>query len=104
MNHMEFTYIKKTYNVPACTGRRVKVYGKPGTIVKDCGHHLGVNFDEDKPSRVSRAHPVDGVEYLTEIVKPRKVGRSAKRYQEWLNADTGHSFANWIGADRKARR
>jgi len=103
MNHMEFNYIRKTYNVPACTGRRVKVYGKLGTIVRDCGHHLGVNFDEDKPSRVCRVHPTSEVEYLEKIVTPRRISRSAKRYQEWLNADTGHSFANWIGAERRSR-
>ena len=104
MNHMEFTYIRKTYGVPACTGRRVKVYGKPGTIVKDCGHHLGINFDDDKPSRFKSAHPVDGVEYMDEIVKPRPIGRSAQRYLDWLDADSGQSFAEWIGVNRQARR
>ena len=50
----DFDYINKTYGVNACIGRRVIVYGDPGTIIKDCGHHLGVNFDNRKPGHVSR--------------------------------------------------
>jgi len=26
-----------------------------------------------------------------------KLSRAKRRYQEWLRADTGHSFADWIG-------
>lgn len=100
----DFDYVRTAYGVPACIGRRVKVYGKLGTVVQDCGNYIGVNFDTDKPSLVKRAHPTSEVEYLDEIVAPRKPTRSAKRYQEWLHADTGHSFADWIGAYRKLSR
>lgn len=95
-----FDYINKTYGVNACIGRRVIVYGEPGTIIKDCGRHLGVNFDNQKPGHVSRCHPTSEVQYLDEIVKPRKMTAGQRRYRDWLEADTGHSFANWIGAGR----
>lgn len=61
---MEFNYVKKYYNVPACLGRIVKVDGKSGVIVKDCGHYIGVNFDDDKPGFISNCHPTWNVEYL----------------------------------------
>lgn len=63
---MSFYYIKQYYKVPAEIGRRVRVYGKLGTIVEDRGHYIGVNFDEDKPGVVRNAHPTDGVEYLAD--------------------------------------
>ena len=95
-----FGYINKTYGVNACIGRRVIVYGKSGTIIKDCGNHLGVNFDNQKPGKVSRCHPTSEVVYLDEIRKPRKMTASQRRYRDWIEADTGHSFSNWIGAGR----
>lgn len=95
-----FDYINKTYGVNACIGRRVTVYGDTGTIVSDKGHHLGVNFDKDKPQRVLSCHPTSEVVYHDEVVKPRKVGRSARRYQEWLNSDCGYSFAKWLGINK----
>jgi len=49
-----FEYIKDNYHVPAQIGRRVIVYGKPGIIIEDRGHHLGVNFDEDRPGGIPR--------------------------------------------------
>ena len=99
----DFDYINKTYGVNACIGRRVIVYGDPGTIIKDCGHHLGVNFDNRKPGHVSRCHPTSEVQYLDEIVKPRKMTASQRRYQEYLDADSGQSFSEWIGAYRKLK-
>jgi hypothetical protein len=32
---------------------------------------------------------------------PPKLTRSQKRYREWLNADCGGTFAEWIGTGRK---
>lgn len=93
----DFEYIRTHYNVPACIGRRVIVYGKPGTIVADRGHYIGVNFDSDKPSLVRSAHPTSEVVYLEEFKAPRKLSRSARRYQEYLNDDSGYSFAEWLG-------
>ncbi|MEY2151150.1 hypothetical protein AB7849_09545 [Rhodanobacter sp. 115] len=33
-----------------------------------------------------------------------KLTRSQRRYQEWLDADCGCSFAEWIGVPRSGRR
>ena len=92
-----FDYIIRSYGVPACIGRRVTVGGKPGTIVEDMGHHIGVNFDCDKPGRSMPAHPTSDVIYHDEIVKPRRMSRSAQRYQEFLNCDFGQTFREWLG-------
>ncbi|MGH8156613.1 MAG: hypothetical protein ACREPQ_00705 [Rhodanobacter sp.] len=35
---------------------------------------------------------------------PKKLTRSKRRYQEWLDADPGYSFAEWIGVPRSGRR
>lgn len=99
----EFDYINKTYGVNACIGRRVIVYGEPGTIIKDCGNHLGVNFDNRKPGHVSRCHPTSEVQYLDEFRAPRKMTAGQRRYQEYLDADSGQSFSEWIGAYRKLK-
>lgn len=96
-----FDYINKTYGVNACIGRRVIVYGMSGTIIKDCGHYIGVNFDNEKPGRVGRCHPTSEVVYLDEFRAPRKMTASQRRYREWLDADTGWPFSDWIGAYRK---
>lgn len=97
-----FDYIIRTYNVPARIGRRVTVYGKAATITADRGHYIGITYDTDKPSIIRNAHPVDGVVYLDEVVKPRKPSRSARRYQEFLECDFGQSFAEWLGIRRGA--
>lgn len=91
-----FNYVIRTYNVPACIGRRVVVNGKPGTIIEDRGHHIGVNFDADKPGLSKPCHPTWEVQYLGEIVKPRKASRGAQRYQEYLRDDSGWSFLEWL--------
>lgn len=61
---MNCEYVRQHYHVPACIGRRVMVYGKPGIIAEDRGHYIGVNLDTDKPSAVNNYHPTDEVEYL----------------------------------------
>ena len=97
-----FDYITRTYNVPARIGRRVTVYGKPATITADRGHYIGITYDTDKPSMIRNAHPVDGVVYLDEVVKPRKPSRSARRYMEYLRSEVNESFAEWLGIRRGA--
>lgn len=99
-----FDYINKTYGVNARIGLRVVVYGKPGTIVEDCGCHLGVNFDNQKPGQVSRCHPTSEVVYSDEIVKPRKPTASQRRYQEYLRDDSGYSFKAWLGIRGKTAK
>ena len=97
---MNFEYVNQYYGVPACIGRLVKVYGKPGIIIEDRGNYIGVNFDNDKPGHVLNAHPVDGVEYLG-IGKPRKMTRSQQRYRDYIDSEFGYSFADWLGIKPK---
>lgn len=59
---MSCEYAQRYYKVPACIGRRVVVNGRAGIIAEDCGHHLGVNFDDDKPGQISHCHPTWRVE------------------------------------------
>ena len=80
---MNFEYVKEQYGVPAETGRRVTVYGKPGIIVEDRGHYIGVNFDADKPGVIKNAHPTSEVQYHG-IGKIRKASRWAARYDRYL--------------------
>ena len=92
---MSCEYIKQAYKVPAEIGRRVLVYGKPGIITADRGHYIGVTLDTDKPGRVSNYHPTDGVEYL-EMGAVRKLTRSQQNYRNFLDADCGFSFSEWM--------
>lgn len=92
-------YAKDTYKVPADIGRRVTVDGKPGIIAADRGNYIGVNFDDCKPGDIRNCHPTWKVEYL-EMGTIRKMTRSQRRYQEYLNSESSLSFAEWIGAVR----
>lgn len=85
-------YVRDYYGVPAEIGRRVTVYGKPGIIVADRGHYIGVNFDLDKPGRICNAHPVDGVVYMG-MGKIRKMTKSQERYQKYLGC--GECFGSF---------
>jgi len=92
----KFEYVAKNYGVPACFGRRVTAYGKPGTIVEDRGHHIGINLDSDKPNDVESYHPADGIVYLG-MGTPRKQTRSQKRYKEYLKiADCFEDFKDFL--------
>lgn len=98
-------YIKQTYNVPADIGRKVTIDGRVGVIAEDRGNYIGVNFDNDEPGVILNAHPTWKVEYLDmgviRTVKPKKLTRSQKRYQEFKQAvrdDWWHEdFAAWLG-------
>jgi len=90
-------YVRENYGVPAAIGRRVVVYGKPGIIAEDRGHYIGVNFDADKPGVIRNAHPTSEVEY-GEIGTVRKMTRSQRRYNDYLNADSGLPFMQWCAA------
>ena len=61
---MDFEYIRNYYDVPAEKGRIILFEGRSGVIVKDCGNYIGVNFDDDKPTKISRLHPTWNVEYM----------------------------------------
>ena len=93
---MNCEYVRDYYGVPACLGRIVVVDGKQGIIVKDMGNYIGVNFDEDKPGYVKNAHPTWKVEYMG-MGTPRNLTRSQRRYQEYIDADIGCTFAEYLG-------
>ena len=96
---MNCEYVRDTYGVPACIGRKVIAYGKPGVIAEDRGHYIGILLDKDKPGHINNYHPVDGIEYLDSIGNVRKPGRSQaryKRYLEWCECfDSFISFCYW---------
>lgn len=92
----DFSYVRENYDVPACYGRRVKVSGKPGIIIKDKGHYIGVNFDADKPGVVMPCHPTSEVDYLG-MGKPRRLTRSQQRYLDYLEVgDCFDSFKHYL--------
>ena len=95
---MHCEYVREHYGVPAQIGRRVMVSGKPGIIIADRGHYIGVNFDDDKPGHVSNAHPTSEVEYL-EMGRVRKPTQAQARYQRYLEYgdgfDTFLDFCRW---------
>jgi molybdopterin synthase catalytic subunit len=56
-------YVRQHYQVPAEVGRRVIAYGKPGIILADRGHYIGVVLDEDPKKRISNYHPTHEMQY-----------------------------------------
>ena len=99
-----FEYINKTYGVNACIGRKVMVNGKSGVIAKDCGHYIGVNFNDDKPGVISNCHPTWKVEYLG-IGKIRKLTKSQERGQRWLEyGDMFESFMDFVYWDMEQNK
>lgn len=94
-------YVCNFYGVPACIGRRVIAYGKPGVIAEDRGNYIGIQLDCDKPGMVNNYHPVDGIEYLNVFGKVRRGTRSQERYREFLHSEYPDSFADFIGVDTR---
>lgn len=94
---MSCEYVREYYGVPAVIGRRVVINGKHGIIAADRGHYIGVNFDADKPGVIRNAHPTWEVQY-GDMGDIRPMTRSQKRYRDYLDADSGLTFAEWIGA------
>lgn len=90
---MNCEYVQQYYGVPAVIGRRVMVDGKPGVIAEDCGHHIGVLFDADKPASISPCHPTWRVEYQG-MGRVRKMTRSQQRYRRYL--DVGDCFDSFL--------
>ena len=92
-----FDYIKKTYKIPAEIGREIIFEGnKKGVIAQDKGNYIGVNFYNNKPGVISILHPTYEIEYLPTFANIRKPTRSQQRYQDFLDADSGLSFIEWI--------
>lgn len=89
-------YVRNHYGVPAEIGRRVIAYGKPGIILEDRGHYIGVTLDDDKKVRVGNYHPTDGIVYGAMAEKlPKRPRRS--NYDKFLNDDCGLYFHEFLG-------
>ena len=83
---MDCEYVRKYYGVPACIGRRVEAYGKPGIITEDRGHYIGVTLDSEKPGTVNNYHPTDQIKYMG-MGKIRPMTRSQARYKRYIQSD-----------------
>ena len=91
-------YVNDYYGVPAKIGMRVKYNNEFGTIYKDGGNYVSINFDTDKPGICQNVHPIDpSLEYTNEFVELRKLTRSQQRYRDFLDSDCDLSFAEWMG-------
>ena len=100
----DFDYVREYYGVPACIGRRVIAYGKPGIVAEDRGNYIGILLDSDKPGNVNNYHPCDGIKYLPEIGKVRQPGRSQARYQRFLEYSDGfNTFLDFCRWDSRVR-
>jgi len=89
-----FAYVRNHYNVPACRGRRVIAYGKPGTITADFGHYIGIVLDEDVKRHPGRYHPTDGIVYgemADKLPKPPRRSNWDRYYDEEWTCDF-HEF------------
>ena len=93
---MNCDYVREYYGVPAYIGKRIIFKGRLGIIAADRGNYIGVNFDSDKPGTILNVHPTDDVEY-GDMGKIRKMTRSQRRYQKYLDTEYPGSFAEYIG-------
>lgn len=94
-----FDYVRERYGVPAEIGRAVVVNHRSGVIVADRGNYIGVNFDDESPGIVRNVHPKWEVVY-GEMVEIRKPTRASAAWLEYMDADYGHSFAEWLGIEK----
>ncbi len=88
-------YVQRHYGVPACIGRRVIAYGKPGTITEDHGHYIGIALDESEKRRVGRYHPTDGIEYGDMVEALPKPPRRTN-YDKFHDEDIDCYFHEWL--------
>ena len=93
---MNCEYVRDYYGVSACIGRLIDFNGKIGIIAADRGNYIGVNFDNDKPGEIMNVHPTDHVTYGG-MGKIRKMTRSQRRYQKYLDTEYPGTFAEYIG-------
>ena len=95
-------YIRQYYGVPARVHMRIAYKGEGGIIWKDGGHYICACMDKDKPGQTINIHPTDPELQYLEMGKPRKMTRSQKRYQAYLNSpyfEAGDSFARFLGIE-----
>ena len=95
---MSCEYVRESYGVPAEIGRGVIVSGEPAIIVADRGNYIGVTFDKDKPGTIYNCHPTSEIEY-GDMRPIRKMTRSQKRYQKYLDSEYPGSFAEYLGIE-----
>ncbi|KKL24425.1 hypothetical protein LCGC14_2415450 [marine sediment metagenome] len=94
---MSYEYVREYYGVPAEIGRRVEYRGRGGIIYKEGFNYVAINFDDMKPGKTLHIHPTDpSLEYLGMGVL-RKMTRSQKRYQSYIDSDSDCSFAEFLG-------
>ena len=96
---MSCEYVQQHYGVPACIGRRVIANGKPGTIVADRGHYIGVVLDDDPKRRIGNHHPTWEMQYgemAEKLPKPVK----PSNYDKFQDEDTGLDFHEWLGINK----
>ena len=94
------SYVKKHYGAPDDIGRKVEYKGRTGIIFEFGGNYVSVNFDDQKPGITSMIHPTDpDLKYL-EMGEIRQMTRSQKKYREYINADFGCSFAEYLGIQK----
>ncbi|MEG1082303.1 MAG: hypothetical protein RSE44_27570 [Pseudomonas sp.] len=95
-------YVQQYYQVPACIGRRVIAYGKPGVITADFGHYIGIVLDDSTKRQPGRYHPVDGIEYgemAGQLPKPPRRTNYDRYYDEEWTCD----FHEYLGINRPHR-
>lgn len=101
---MSLEYVREQYKVPAEIGRRIRMDGRPGIIIADRGHYVGVNFDADKPGVVKNCHPTWRMEYL-EMGEPRPMTRSQARYRRYVEvAECFDDFLQFCRYDAQRER
>ncbi len=99
----DFSYIQKHYGVPAERGRRIRYKGeKEGVIVASTGGYIMVVLDGEKATHRRPYHPTDQIEYLGMGTVPRLTA-SQRRYQQYLDADSGLSFMEWLKWNQKSK-
>lgn len=95
-------YVQQYYQVPACIGRRVIAYGKPGVITADFGHYVGIVLDESTKRQPGRYHPVDGIEYGEMAgALPRPPRRT--NYDRYYDEEWTCDFHEFLGINRPHR-
>lgn len=80
--------------MPAEIGRRVIAHGKPGVILADRGHYIGVALDEAPKKRIGNYHPTHEMQY----------GEMAETLplKEWLALQFKHDWDD-LDWNREAR-
>ncbi|MDN4147589.1 hypothetical protein QYE80_21525 [Pseudomonas tohonis] len=102
MSDNNFEYVRQHYGVPACRGRRVVAYGKPGVITTDFGHHIGIVLDEDVKRQPGRYHPMDGIVYGEMTDKLPKPPRRTK-WDRYYDEEWTCEFHEFLGINRPHR-